>query len=98
MNCITLDYNAVSADYICFLNSVLRVHEPFPFEEVKNDPHWMNAMQEEIRALQGNNTWIVVDLPKGKQTIGCKWVCKVIYNVDGSLDRYKARLVVKGYT
>ncbi|CAJ2645753.1 unnamed protein product [Trifolium pratense] len=55
-------------------------------------------MQEEIDALNANNTWSIVDLPKGKVPIGCKWVYRVKYHANGSIERYKARLVVKGYT
>jgi len=49
-------------------------------------------------ALQKNETWELVDLPKGKKPVGCKWVFVVKFRVDGSLERYKARLVAKGYT
>ncbi|KAM1275830.1 hypothetical protein ACFX2H_025419 [Malus domestica] len=55
-------------------------------------------MDEELRALQKNNTWEVVELPKGKKSIGCRWVFTVKYKANGSLDINKARLVVKGYT
>ncbi|PKI78821.1 hypothetical protein CRG98_000781 [Punica granatum] len=48
--------------------------------------------------LSENGTWVITDLPHGKQVIGCKWVYKVKRNVDGSIERYKARLVAKGYT
>lgn len=51
-----MDYDTVLTTYKCFLNSIFRIHEPLTFEEAKNDPHWMNAMQEEIQELQGNNT------------------------------------------
>ena len=37
-------------------------------------------------------------LPKGKKTVGCKWVISVKYHVDGTIERYKTRLVTKGYT
>ncbi|PNX60300.1 hypothetical protein L195_g060117, partial [Trifolium pratense] len=55
-------------------------------------------MKEEIDALNANNTWYIVDLPKGKVPIGCKWVYRVKYHANGSIERYKARLVAKGYT
>lgn len=45
-----------------------------------------------------NNTWDVVPPPKGKRPIGCERVYKIKRKVDGSLDRYKAVLVAKGFT
>ncbi|PKI62300.1 hypothetical protein CRG98_017301 [Punica granatum] len=55
-------------------------------------------MSEEIRALELNKTWTIVQLPPGKHPIGCKWVYKVKRRADGSIERYKARLVAKGFT
>ena len=59
----------------------------------------MVAMQEEMESLHKNGTWDMVRLPKGKKTIQCKWVFK---KKEGTLGvenaRYKARLVVKGYS
>ena len=54
-------------------------------------------MEEEMRTLTSNETWDLVDAPKGVKPIGCRWVYKVKYNTDGSVNRYKVRLVVKGY-
>lgn len=54
-------------------------------------------MQNEIQALEDNNTWVLTQLPVGKKAIGCKWVYKIKYKVDGEIDRFKARLVAKGY-
>ena len=48
--------------------------------------------------MESNNTWSVVPLPLGKHTIGYKWVYKIKFRSNGSVDRYKARLVTKGYT
>ena len=50
-----------------------------------------------MHALTENETWDLVDAPKGVKPIGCMWVYKVKYNTDGSLNRYKAPLVAKGY-
>ena len=54
-------------------------------------------MNKEIHALKTNQTWEFVDLPKGKKVIGSKWVYKIKFKADGSLERCKARLVAKGY-
>ena len=55
-------------------------------------------MATEIVALEANNTWILTSLPPNKKPIGCKWVYKVKYKSDGSVERYKARLVAKRFT
>ena len=55
-------------------------------------------MQAEINALQANNSWVMTPLPPSKVPIGCKWVFKIKLKSDGSIERYKARLVSKGYT
>lgn len=60
---------------------------------------WKEAMQKELADLDANNTWTVTDLPQGKKPISSKWVYKVKYKAVGTLiDRYKARLVIKGCT
>ena len=51
-----------------------------------------------MKALYKNDMWDIVDLPKGKHLVGCKWVFTIKYKVDGFVERYKARLVSKGYT
>jgi hypothetical protein len=55
-------------------------------------------MLEEMEALEKNKTWELVDLPLGKDPVGCKWVYTVKQNPSGNVERYKARLVAKGYT
>jgi hypothetical protein len=54
-------------------------------------------MEAKLNALVRNNTWDLVNLPKGKEVIGIKWVYKTKYKSDGTIDKYKARLVTKGY-
>ncbi|KAI9200598.1 hypothetical protein LWI28_010300 [Acer negundo] len=66
--------------------------------EALGDPKWKSAMVEEMKALQKNSTWEMVELPLNKKTVGCKWAFTVKYKSDGTIDRYKARLITKGYT
>ena len=55
-------------------------------------------MGKKIEALEVTNTWSLVPLPSGKRPIGCKWVYRVKYLPDGTIERYKARLAAKGFT
>ena len=59
---------------------------------------WKDAMDKEIRSIKANEVWELVELPKGKKTIGCKWVYKRKVGIDESVEKYKARLVAKGYS
>ncbi|XP_048131572.1 uncharacterized protein LOC125314133 [Rhodamnia argentea] len=55
-------------------------------------------MEDELSMIRKNKTWELVDKPKDRKVIGVKWVFKTKLNADGSINKYKARLVVKGYT
>jgi len=74
------------------------ITEPTTYAEASQHSGWQLAMNKEIQALIDNDTWEVVSLPPGKKPIACKWVYKAKYKADGSLERLKARLVVKGFT
>ena len=71
--------------------------EPWDFSEAKKLQVWIDACLDEISSIEKNNTWILVELPKGVKPIGLKWVFKIKRNADGSVIKYKARLVAKGY-
>ncbi|KAL6347365.1 hypothetical protein AAG906_017104 [Vitis piasezkii] len=51
-----------------------------------------------MQALEKNETEDMVELPKGKKIVGCKWIFTIKYKVDETIERYKARLVAKGFT
>ncbi|RVW73046.1 Retrovirus-related Pol polyprotein from transposon RE1 [Vitis vinifera] len=71
--------------------------DPITFQEAIKDLKWHKAMNEEIMSIEKNNSWELVELPKGQKSIGVKWVYKTKLNKDGGVDKYKARLVAKGY-
>lgn len=60
--------------------------------------YWQEAMNDELNALVENGTWEVVSLPKGKRPIDSKWCFKIKRDSKGDIERYKARLVIKGYS
>lgn len=55
-------------------------------------------MEEELKMINKNGTWELVDRPKNQKIIGVTWVFRIKYNSDGSVNKLKARLVVKGYS
>nr|GEW41050.1 retrovirus-related Pol polyprotein from transposon TNT 1-94 [Tanacetum cinerariifolium] len=68
------------------------------FEEAIREEPWKKVTEDEIRVIEKNNTWELTDRPLDKNVIGVKWVYKVKFNADGSVQRNKARLVAKGYS
>lgn len=58
---------------------------------------WKQAAGAEYESLLENETWDLVQLPSGRTPIGSKWVFKVKHKSDGTLERFKAQLVAKGY-
>ena len=60
-------------------------------------PYWKEAINDEVASILQNHTWELVDLPPGSKPLGYKWIFKKKMKADGSIDKYKARLVIKGY-
>ncbi len=80
------------------LSALLASTEPKGFKSAAKNPAWLNAMDDEIQALQSNRTWILVPRPANTNIVGSKWVFRTKYLPDGSIESLKARLVAKGYT
>jgi len=71
--------------------------EPTSVTQAFNESHWRAAMSSELTALMRHDTWHLVPPPKDCNIIGCKWVFRVKRFADGSIDRFKARVVAKGF-
>nr|AAD19784.1 putative retroelement pol polyprotein [Arabidopsis thaliana] len=87
---------AFSSSHRAYLAAITDNVEPKHFKEAVQIKVWNDAMFTEVDALEINKTWDIVDLPPGKVAIGSQWVFKTKYNSDGTVERYKARLVVQG--
>ncbi|PRQ32401.1 putative RNA-directed DNA polymerase [Rosa chinensis] len=72
--------------------------DPMSFEEAAKSSRWREAMELEIKAIKKNETWELTTLLVGAKGIGVKWIFKTKLNENGEVDKYKARLVDKGYT
>lgn len=84
-----------------FINQVIAVPEPSSYREAMKSTEkdkWVEAMNSEINSLKENETWKLTQLPNNRKALNCKWVFKVKKNPDGSIDKFKARLVAVGYS
>jgi hypothetical protein len=72
--------------------------QPTSFKEAAKEPHWVQAMNQEIDSIEKNKTWDLVDLPRHKTNIGVKWVYKTKLNEKGQIEKHKERLVAKGFS
>ncbi|KAG7577546.1 Reverse transcriptase RNA-dependent DNA polymerase [Arabidopsis thaliana x Arabidopsis arenosa] len=93
-----VSYTKLNTPFQDYIFSYSTETEPKTFHQAMKSEKWTNAANEELHALESNNTWVVETLPEGKNVVGCKWVFTIKYNPDGTVERYKARLVAQGFT
>jgi hypothetical protein len=72
--------------------------EPLAFSDADRYVVWHDVMCDEIKALCSNHTWSLVPFHPSMNVVGNKWVYQIKHHVDGSIKRYKALLVAKGFT
>jgi hypothetical protein len=81
-------------------NLLQAVMEPRTYAEAiacEQKHEWEAAIKDELKSLIDNKTWDIVPRPPHSKVLDGRWVFKVKRNSDGSLDRFKARLVIRGY-
>ena len=81
-----------------FVNQLSTVAIPNSVHEALYDPRWKAALNNEMKSLQKNETLELVECPLRKKPIRCCWIYTVKYKANGSIECFKARLVVKRYT
>ena len=95
---ISDDYVVYSVEHGCDLSID---KDPVSFKkamECYDSEKWFNAMKEELKSMDDNEVWELVELPNEKKRVGCKWVFKTKRDSKGNIERHKARLIAKGYT
>ncbi|CAI7897485.1 unnamed protein product [Closterium sp. NIES-54] len=65
--------------------------------ESSDAEEWKKAMESELKSIEENGMWELVELPEGRKAITSKWLFKIKSDADGNIERYKSRLVAKGY-
>ncbi|GKF33693.1 ribonuclease H-like domain-containing protein, partial [Tanacetum coccineum] len=88
--------NRPTQRYTLYVSTISPI--PKSYNHAFQDPHWYRAMLDEYNALIKNNTWILVPRPSDANIVRSLWLFRHKYNADGTLNRYKARLVANGST
>jgi len=100
------DLQRRNLDNVCFVKALATMVDDFPFEpktihDALSGPDsnsWKDSIYETIKDHIKNKTWEIIDKPNDKNIVDCKWVFKIKYNSKGDIERYKTRLVAKGFS
>ncbi len=83
-----------------YANAIMNSDEPKSYNDAMNSAEssrWKKAMDDEIKAMHDNESWTLVETTPNMNIIGSKWVYKIKRKGDGTIERYKARLVARGF-
>lgn len=79
-----------------------KIYEPGLYDKAINNPvhgrRWREAIKKKLQNLESHQTWEYEEFPPGQKAMRLKWVFKVKYYPDGSIARFKARLIVQGFS
>jgi hypothetical protein len=83
--------------YVALMSSITHV-EPSSFEEADKLQVWKDDILKEYRSILKNNVWYNVPRPKDKSVVSSKWIYKIKHVADGSMEKFNARFVARGFT
>ncbi|GKE38158.1 ribonuclease H-like domain-containing protein [Tanacetum coccineum] len=84
-----VNYFKLCGENLCFTPTLNKIFEPSNYKDSIHDNNWIEVMNNEMEALNRNQTWEITDLPKGRRPIGCKWIYKIKYKSNGEIERLK---------
>jgi hypothetical protein len=91
-------YNEDATNSFSVFSLFSQIDDPLTSEEAVKEEVWAQAMDEEIRCIENNQTWKLVDVPDDKDVISVKRIYKTNQDEEGKIQKYKERLVVRGFT
>ena len=83
--------------YIAMVTDIIET-KPSSYEEASTHSVWRESMAEEYASIMKNYVWEVVPRPEGKSVVTSRWLYKIKYVVDGSIEKYKARFLARGFS
>ncbi|GJV85994.1 zinc finger, CCHC-type containing protein [Tanacetum coccineum] len=93
-------FNIVSDNIGSAFMSTSKLNDSKTFDEAMKShdvAFWKEAINDEMDSIVKNNTWVLTDLPPGCRPLGCKWIFKKKLKVDGTVEKFKARMVTQGF-
>ena len=84
-------------DYVALVSQMVD-SEPSSYQEAANHQVLRDAMVEEYCSIMQNDVWEVVPRPTDRAIVGSCWIYKIKHSADGSIEKYKARFVAKGFS
>jgi hypothetical protein len=92
----------ISKDYVVYISEDIgKMDDPASYKEAMmsgNLKKWFKAMEDELSSMNSNGVWDLVEISDGAKKVRCKWVYKTKYDSKGKVERFKVRLVAKGFT
>lgn len=98
-----LIYNFVSCEGLssglqAFISTLTDIKIPNNVQKVLSHPKWKAIVLEEVQTLEKNGTWEIQKLPNWKHFVRCMWIFTIKHNVDGSINKFKTRLIAKRFS
>jgi hypothetical protein len=85
------------SSYVVIMSNIIDT-KPSNFEEATCQQVWKDSMEEENQSIMKNDVWDIVLRPKGKSVVTSKWIHKIKHTADGSIEKYKAQFVARGFS
>ena len=80
------------------MTKVLATYGPYTYAQAKDKTKLEKSMTSECNSLTKNKTWTLIPLPRGNNLVGCKWIYKTKFTLEGNIENHKARFVAKCFS